>query len=78
MNDFQNGAFKLAIKEKKPILPIVIDGTRDAIPRGSWIFTQKVYGKLYVLPAIETASLKSDEFEVLKNQVREEIEKRIV
>lgn len=74
MNEFQNGAFKLAIKEKRPILPIVIDGTRDAIPRGSWIFTRKVYGKLHVLPAIDTTTFKANEFERLKNQVREEIE----
>ena len=29
MNDFKNGAFKLAIKEKKAILPILIQGTEE-------------------------------------------------
>ncbi|MBU4590654.1 MAG: 1-acyl-sn-glycerol-3-phosphate acyltransferase, partial [Candidatus Omnitrophica bacterium] len=67
MNEFQNGAFKLAIQEKKPILPIVIDGTRDAIPKGSWIFKTKVKGKLTVLPPVETQDLQISDFVLLKD-----------
>ena len=70
MRKFQNGAFKLAIKEKKPILPILIKGTRDAIPKGDWIFRTKVSGTLQVLPAIDTSAFKAGEFEQLKSTVR--------
>ncbi len=69
MNEFQNGAFKLAIQEKKPILPIVIDGTREAIPRGSWLFKTKVNGKLTVLPLVETKDLRPDDLAFLKETV---------
>ena len=42
MNKFQNGAFKLAIKEAVPVLPIALKGTGDAIPKGSWLFSTQV------------------------------------
>jgi 1-acyl-sn-glycerol-3-phosphate acyltransferase len=67
MLEFQNGAFKLALKEKKPILPIVISGTRNAIPKGSWFFKTKVNATLYVLPPIDTSAYGTREFERLKN-----------
>jgi 1-acyl-sn-glycerol-3-phosphate acyltransferase len=69
IKDFQNGAFKLAIKEKKPVLPVSIIGTRDAIPKGSWVFNTKVSCKLTVLPAIETKDLPIGDFAVLRDRV---------
>ena len=74
MNEFQNGAFKLAIKEKKPVLPISITGTRDAIPKGSWLFKTKVSFELKVLPPIDTAELQIADFSHLKNMVRNRLE----
>ncbi|TAM34215.1 1-acyl-sn-glycerol-3-phosphate acyltransferase [bacterium] len=74
MNDFQNGAFKLAIKEKKPILPICLKGTRDTIPKGSWIFSSKVSAKLIVLPAVETDGYGPGDFALLRDTVRSRIE----
>jgi 1-acyl-sn-glycerol-3-phosphate acyltransferase len=59
MNKFQSGAFKLAIKERKPILPISIKGIREALPKGSWIFKRKVSVKLNVLPAISVEDFKT-------------------
>lgn len=73
-NEFQNGAFKLAIKEKRPILPISITGTANAIPRGSWVFKTKVHGILQVLKPIPTEHLSIKDFETLKNQARQEME----
>ena len=77
MREFQNGAFKLAIKEKKPILPIAISGTREAIPKGNWIFKTDVRGKVKVLQPVDTASYKPGEFEVLRDRVRKMIEDAI-
>jgi 1-acyl-sn-glycerol-3-phosphate acyltransferase len=74
MNEFQNGAFKLAIKEKKPILPIYLAGTRDAIPKGSWIFKGKVSAKLIVLAAVETDGFNPGDFALLRDAVRKKIE----
>lgn len=75
MGEFQNGAFKLAIKEGKPVLPIYIGGTRDAIPKGGWVFKTKVFGRLAVLPPIDTSKYTMADFAVLRDLVREQLEK---
>jgi 1-acyl-sn-glycerol-3-phosphate acyltransferase len=69
MNVFQNGAFKLAIKEKKPILPICIKGTRDAIPKGSWVFKTNVCASLTILPPIDTSTMNPADFALLRDDV---------
>lgn len=71
LNTFKNGAFKLAIQEKKSILPISISGTRDIIPRGSFILKKaEAVCTLKVLPAIETKDLLPEDFARLKDVVR--------
>jgi len=69
MNKFQNGAFKLAIKEKRPILPIRVEGTKEAIPKGGWLFKTRVNGKLTVLPPVDTSDFKTGDFRQLNNIV---------
>lgn len=69
MRQFQNGAFKLAIKEKRPILPISINGTINAIPKGSWIAKKKAFCRLTVLPSISTEKLQIKDFSALNEQV---------
>ena len=49
---FKNGAFKLALQCRTPVLPIVVVGTRDAIPRGTWVFRKKVKAVVSILPPI--------------------------
>jgi len=73
MGEFKNGAFKLAIKETKPVLPIFIGATREAIPKGGWIFKTKVSGRLVVLPPIDVLDLKAADFANLKNLVHEKL-----
>ena len=70
MGEFKNGAFKLAIKEGRSVLPVYIGGTREAIPKGGWIFKTKVFGRLVILPSIDTSGLKIADFEVLRDSVR--------
>lgn len=74
MNEFQSGAFKLAIKEKKYILPISIKGTSEAIPKGSWIFKTKASAELKVLPAVDTKDFKPADFAQLRDIVRGKME----
>jgi len=74
MGDFRNGAFKLAIKEKVPILPIIFEGTGTAIPKGSWVFTTKTSAKIKVLPAIETSKYKPADFARLRDLARSALE----
>jgi 1-acyl-sn-glycerol-3-phosphate acyltransferase len=70
MKDFQNGAFKFAIKERVALLPIRIKGTSDAIPKGSWIFRARTTATVNVLPAIETSSYGPADFEKLRDEAR--------
>lgn len=70
MGSFQNGAFKLAIKERVPVLPIALEGTGSAIPKGSWIFKTNTKARLKVLPAIETTGYQIGEFGKLRDLAR--------
>lgn len=74
MNEFQNGAFKLAIREKKPVLPVRIKGTRDAIPKHGRQFAEKIHCILRVLPAVDTSGYGPGDFEKLKDLVRSQLE----
>ena len=70
MKDFQNGAFKLAIREKVPILPILLDGTGSAIPKGSWLFEAQAPSRIKVLPAIDTSDFQDADFARLRDMAR--------
>ncbi len=74
IGDFQNGAFKLAIKENCPILPIAIEGTGSAIPKGSWILTTRIPASLKILPPIDTSRFKPAEFAALRDMARNVLE----
>ncbi|MBM3250377.1 MAG: 1-acyl-sn-glycerol-3-phosphate acyltransferase [Candidatus Omnitrophica bacterium] len=73
VGEFQNGAFKLAIKEKVPILPILIKGTRDAIPKGSWRFTTRISCLIKVLPPIETFEYPPSDYSRLRDLARAQL-----
>ena len=78
MNEFQNGAFKLAIKEARPVLPVFIGGTREAIPKGGWIFKTRVSGRLVVLPPIDTTKYKTADYAALRDLVRGKLQSLVV
>ncbi|MFH1199330.1 MAG: lysophospholipid acyltransferase family protein [Candidatus Omnitrophota bacterium] len=73
IGEFQNGAFKLAIKEKVPVLPVMIKGTKDAIPKGSWRFTAKTLCLIKVLPAIETSDFLAGDFGALRDLAKAQL-----
>jgi len=73
MNSFKNGAFKLAIKEKKPILPVRIEGTCNILPKGSWIFNARTCCRLTILPEIDTSTYAPQDFDILKEKTRKAI-----
>ena len=72
VNRFSSGAFELAIRSGKPILPVVIDGLWDLLPMHSWKFKRGDRDiRLQVLEPIETAGLTVDaDLETLRKQVR--------
>ncbi len=67
--EFKNGAFKLALLTKKPIVPVVISGTAEALTKGQAMMAAKVFGSLKVLPPIETGGYEGSDYESLKTKV---------
>lgn len=69
MLPFRDGAFRLAIESKAPILPMVIAGTRRAMAKGSFRFA-RARARLVVLPAIETTGLSVADVAALRDRTR--------
>ena len=70
LGEFNSGAFHLAIKEHLPILPLVIDGTSNALQKGSWRFNDPGPIYLKVLPPVSTEGLTKDDANDLTLRVR--------
>ncbi|MCC5906894.1 MAG: 1-acyl-sn-glycerol-3-phosphate acyltransferase [Balneolaceae bacterium] len=77
LNRFATGAFDLAIREKIPVLPLVLDGTQGCLPKNSWKFEPDVYVKLKVLDPIETAHLEKEDSRELMETVRNSIAQQL-
>ena len=73
LNKFAPGAFELAIREKIPVLPIVLDGTQKCLPKKSWVFKESANVKLKILPPVDTSNLEVGEGIELMNQIRDMI-----
>ena len=59
---FKRGAFKLAMKKNRPIVPIVIEGAYKFLPRKSWCFKTSKREKMYLkmLPPIYPKDFKNE------------------
>ena len=75
---FSDGAFRLAIKEGVPVLPIAIDGTDEALPKHSIWFNPDVEKiRVKVLPPIDTTDYEPKQARVLQRTVRARIVKQV-
>jgi 1-acyl-sn-glycerol-3-phosphate acyltransferase len=77
VRQFSDGAFHLAIRAKVPILPLVIEGSRDCIPKHSWKFGKPSDILLKILPPIDTSSFSVQDVAVLRDTVRTAIMNQI-
>ncbi|HWR51588.1 MAG TPA: lysophospholipid acyltransferase family protein [Bryobacteraceae bacterium] len=70
---FNEGPFRLAVREQVPILPIVVEGTGAALPRSSWIFggTQDIH--LRILGAVPVEGCNIAQALALRDSVRQMI-----
>jgi 1-acyl-sn-glycerol-3-phosphate acyltransferase len=73
LNAFTRGAFELAIREQKPILPMVIDGTQNTLPKRSWKFGMAKHIKLRVLEPISAEGLQVKDTRAFSEKVRNKI-----
>lgn len=74
---FASGAFDLAIREKKPILPLVLDGTQGCLPKETWVFEKDVHVKLRILDPISTEGYKKGESSELMQIVRKQMAEQL-
>ena len=59
---FQTGGFRLAAQTGAPIVPVVITGTRQLLPRGAWAFRWggRVRIRIQLLPAVPPPQSRKD------------------
>ena len=67
---FNDGAFHLAIRSQVPILPLVIDGSQNCLPKKSWIFGRGQTIQLKVMEPVATAGMVAEQVGELRDAVR--------
>ncbi|NVB40464.1 1-acyl-sn-glycerol-3-phosphate acyltransferase [Pseudenhygromyxa sp. WMMC2535] len=72
MRPFKIGAFVLACRADKPVLPVLMEGVRETLPRSSWVFTidEMIFPVVKVLDPVEPRDFDHDA-ERLRDHVRE-------
>jgi 1-acyl-sn-glycerol-3-phosphate acyltransferase len=70
VHNFTDGAFQLAIRAQVPILPLVIEGSRDCLPKKSWKFGKPRDISLKVLQPVDTTGMNPNDVEHLREQIR--------
>ena len=70
LGQFKDGAFRLAIEHQAPILPLVVDGTFEALQAGSWKMNV-TDAEVRVLDPIPTEGMTKDDIPALRERVRD-------
>lgn len=75
---FSDGAFRLAIEEGVPVLPIAIDGTHEALPKHSiWFNPNSEAIRVRVLDPVDPHDYTPDQARRLQRHVRAQIIRQI-
>ena len=73
LGEFRSGAFHMARHLKLPILPVIIDGSKNVLPRGGTQVHKKITVKITILPAL-TVEQQKGSVELLAKQLREQMQ----
>ena len=73
MLPFRQGAFRLAVEAGVDVLPVGLAGTRDALPKGTWLISP-ARAHVRLGEPISTAGLTVDDVPALTERVRATIE----
>ncbi len=73
IHEFKAGAFKLARETGRPLLPVVVNGTGNTIPKKSWMLDQRCR----LIVSIGCPIPADDEVENLRHEVRLEMAGRL-
>lgn len=78
LQSFKDGAFVIAHKAKKPILPMVLDGTYKALPKNGFIFRSNQKLTVRVFDPIPYEKFKDlsikETSEMIRNKIAHELE----
>ena len=77
LKPFKPGAFILAKKMKKPILPMVINNTRNALPKHSMVLQGKSRMEIKVLDEIPFSTFEHMEIDAIAAMVQQMISKHV-
>lgn len=77
MRPFKPGAFLLAHKMKTPILPVAINGTKNALPKNSVDFHGRHHLRITVLPEIPYDRFKNLSVDQTASMVRDVIARHV-
>lgn len=66
LKKFYDGAFKLAVDTKKPVLPAILFHTKKVLPANRFFYLYPHKLEMHFLPAVSSVGISSDE---LKQQV---------
>lgn len=67
---FKEGAFKLAVETQTPIIPIVLNGTGNALPKKGFEFKGKHHFRINVLDKIPVEGLSEINIKSLTKEVQ--------
>jgi 1-acyl-sn-glycerol-3-phosphate acyltransferase len=67
---FKHGAFRLAIAHGRPVVPVVLTGARDLLPKHSLLFQEEATIRLRVLDPVPTRGLREEDAGALAEEVR--------
>ncbi|MFH1437224.1 MAG: lysophospholipid acyltransferase family protein [Pseudomonadota bacterium] len=68
---FKAGGFVMAVRSGTPILPLVISGSSDALPKKSWVMIKKTYPVVRALDPIETKDKTEEDVAGMMKELRE-------
>jgi 1-acyl-sn-glycerol-3-phosphate acyltransferase len=71
LREFKHGAFTLAQRTGVPLLPIVVHGTADALPKRGFVLQGRHAIRICVLDEIPHASFADKPVDVLTREIRE-------
>jgi len=70
---FNEAPFQLAIREGVPVLPLVVEGSGDALPRNTWIFGGAKEIQVSVLDEVAVDGWSAEQAVALRELVREKM-----
>lgn len=73
MREFKTGAFELALKARRPILPLAVTGTANALPKRGFVLQGRHPIEVKVLEPIPYARIAGKSAEAVAREVREVI-----